>query len=55
MGTSKVYLVKATWSATAKTLKIEATTEAKALEKASKSRDTKGCTSLAVVGKRDVN
>ena len=26
-----------------------------ALEKASKSRDTKGCTSLAVVGKRDVN
>ena len=51
----KVYLVKATWSATSKTLKIEATSEAMALVKAGQSRDTKGCTSLAVVGKRDAN
>ena len=55
MGTFKTYLVKATWHATSKTLKIQATSEAKALEQASKSRDTKGCTSLAVVGKRDAD
>lgn len=45
----KTYIFRASWRATAKTIKLNATSEEKAFQKALRRKDTRGCTDLTLL------